>query len=161
MPVSSYPRVTVQGTGNGQNPQNGQALMIYNTTTGKYEAATSSTFSGGGGDATAANQTTQIGLATAGNANTSSIDTKLTTTNGNLNSIISNTNTTNQYLFDSNGNKTAAELLAAINTVIKDCKDLLTDIKNNQTNRTQKVTLTDGTTDNTFNGTSVEVHKTN
>ena len=161
MPVSSYPRVTVQGTGNGQNPQNGQALMIYNTITGKYEAATASTFAGGGGEATAANQATQIGLAVAGNGNTSSIDTKLTTTNNNLNSVISNTAQTASYLYDNVGSKTAAELLASIETVLKDCKTLLTDIKNNQTNRTQKVILTDGTTDNSFNGTSVEVHRTN
>jgi hypothetical protein len=59
MPVSSYPRVTVQGTGNAQNTQNGQALMVFNSSTGKYEAATAATFGGAGG-ATAANQTTQI-----------------------------------------------------------------------------------------------------
>jgi hypothetical protein len=56
MPVSSYPRVTVQGTGTPQNPQNGSALMVVNPSTGKYEAATAATFGGGGGDATAANQ---------------------------------------------------------------------------------------------------------
>lgn len=65
MPVSSYPRVTVQGTGTAQNTQNGSALMVVNPSTGKYEAATAATFSGGGGgDATAANQTSQINLAT-------------------------------------------------------------------------------------------------
>ena len=64
MAIGSYPRVTVQGTSNAQNPQNGYGLMIFNSTTGKYEAATAATFGGGGGggDATAANQTTQIGL---------------------------------------------------------------------------------------------------
>jgi len=56
MPVSSYPRVTVQGTGTPQNPQTGSALMVVNPSTGKYEAATAATFGGGGGDATAANQ---------------------------------------------------------------------------------------------------------
>jgi len=65
MPVSSYPRVTVQGTGTAQNTQNGSALMVVNPSTGKYEAATAATFGGGGGgDATAANQTSQINLAT-------------------------------------------------------------------------------------------------
>lgn len=83
MPVSSYPRVTVQGTGAAQNPQNGQALMILNPSTGKYEAATSSTFAGGGGgggDATAANQTTQINEA-------QSTNTKLDTANNTLGNI--------------------------------------------------------------------------
>lgn len=83
MPVSSYPRVTVQGTGAAQNPQNGQALMILNPSTGKYEAATSSTFAGGGGgggDATAANQTTQINEA-------QNTNTKLDTANNTLGNI--------------------------------------------------------------------------
>jgi hypothetical protein len=63
MAISSYPR-TIQ---NGQIAANGNAnsgvgLMLYNSTTGLYEAATPATFAGGGGggDATAANQTTQI-----------------------------------------------------------------------------------------------------
>jgi hypothetical protein len=61
MAIGAYPRTTVQGTGNSQNPQNGYGLMIFNATTQKYEAATAATFAaGGGGDATAANQTTQI-----------------------------------------------------------------------------------------------------
>jgi hypothetical protein len=72
MSVSSYPRVTIQGTGNLNNPQNGLGLMIYNPTSQRYEAATAATFGGGGGgggDATAANQTTQINLATTANNN--------------------------------------------------------------------------------------------
>ena len=64
MAISSYPR-TIQ---NGQIAANGNAnsgvgLMLYNSTTGLYEAATPATFAGGGGggwDATAANQTIQI-----------------------------------------------------------------------------------------------------
>ena len=65
MAISSYPRVAVQGSAANSNPQNGLSLMLLNSTTGQYEAATSSTFAGGGGDATAANQTTQIGLETS------------------------------------------------------------------------------------------------
>jgi hypothetical protein len=61
MAIGAYPRTTVQGTGNEQNTQSGYGLMIFNPATLKYEAATASTFAGGGGgDATAANQTTQI-----------------------------------------------------------------------------------------------------
>lgn len=65
MSINSYPRVTVQGTGPVNNPQNGQSLMVLNPSTGKYEAATTATFSGGGGggDATANNQNTQIDIA--------------------------------------------------------------------------------------------------
>jgi hypothetical protein len=46
MAISSYPRVTVQGTGNANNTQNGIALMVFNPTTNKYEAATAVTFGG-------------------------------------------------------------------------------------------------------------------
>jgi hypothetical protein len=62
MAISSYPR-TIK---NGQIAPNGSAnsgigLMLYNSSTGLYEAATPSTFGGvGAGGATAANQTTQI-----------------------------------------------------------------------------------------------------
>ena len=67
MAITSYPRVTIQGTGPSQNPPNGQGLMLLNPSTNKYEPATASTFSGGGGggDATSANQTTQINEAIA------------------------------------------------------------------------------------------------
>ena len=65
MAITSYPRVTIQGSGAAQNPQNGLGLMILNPSTGLYEAATAATFGGGGGagGATEANQTTQIQLA--------------------------------------------------------------------------------------------------
>lgn len=46
MAIGSYPRFAVQGTGNGQNIQNGTALMIFNTVTNRYEAVTEATFSG-------------------------------------------------------------------------------------------------------------------
>lgn len=76
MAIGAYPRTQVQGTGNGQNPQNGLSLMLYNASTQQYEAATSSTFAGGGGgDATAANQTTQITEAQTANSYLTSIDT--------------------------------------------------------------------------------------
>jgi len=69
MAIGSYPRVTVQGTSPSQNPQNGQSLMLLNPSTGQYESATASTFSGGGGggDATSANQTIQIAEAQTSN----------------------------------------------------------------------------------------------
>lgn len=68
MSIGSYPRVTVQGTGAANNIQNGLGLMVLNPSTGKYEAATAATFAGGGGgDATAANQTAQIDEAQTAN----------------------------------------------------------------------------------------------
>jgi hypothetical protein len=79
MAIGSYPRVTVQGTGNANNPQNGQGLMIFNPSTQRFEAATAATFAGGGGgggDATAANQTTQISVANTTNSILNSINSK-------------------------------------------------------------------------------------
>lgn len=93
MAVSAYPRTAVQGTGKDQNTQSGLSLMIYNTITGKYEAATASTFSGGGGgDATAANQVTQINEAQTANAYLTSIEsyTLSTAQNTSLSSTASN-----------------------------------------------------------------------
>lgn len=63
MAISSYPR-TIQ---NGQIATNGNAnagtgLMLWDSATNTYIAATPSTFSGGGGGATAANQATQIAI---------------------------------------------------------------------------------------------------
>lgn len=70
MAIGAYPRTQVQGTGNGQNPQNGLSLMLLNPSTQQYEAATATTFAGGGGggDATAANQSLQITEAQTTNA---------------------------------------------------------------------------------------------
>ena len=62
MAISSYPRTIKNGqiAPNG-NANSGVGLMLYNSSTGLYEAATPSTFGGvGAGGATAANQTTQI-----------------------------------------------------------------------------------------------------
>jgi hypothetical protein len=92
MAISSYPR-TIQ---NGQPATNGSAnsgvgLMLFDSATNQYIAATPSTFAGGGGggDATAANQTTQISLATLLNSNvanegnqTIQINNQLAATNG-------------------------------------------------------------------------------
>lgn len=79
MSIQSYPRTIVQDTGNGQITQNGLCLMIYNSTTNKYEAATAATFGGGGGgDATAANQVTQINLATTSDNYLNNIDVNIT-----------------------------------------------------------------------------------
>lgn len=95
MAIGSYPRVTVEGTGPSQNPQNGQGLMLLNPSTGLYESATASTFSGGGGgDATAANQATQI--------------TEAQTTNLGLGDISFFTQGTKDNLFDNDsGNSNA------------------------------------------------------
>jgi hypothetical protein len=91
MAITSYPRVTINGTSPSQNPPNGQGLMLLNPSTGLYEPATASTFSGGGGsDATASNQTIQIAEA----------------------------QTTNQFLFDGGAGLSVAQLaeLIRINT---------------------------------------------
>jgi hypothetical protein len=63
MAISAYPRTAIQGTPGAGNISNGLSLMLINPSTGNYEPATANTFSGGGGgggDATAANQSTQI-----------------------------------------------------------------------------------------------------
>lgn len=69
MAISSYPR-TIK---NGQIASNGDAnsgtgLMLWDSATNTYIAATPSTFAGGGGSATAANQTSQIALETTLNS---------------------------------------------------------------------------------------------
>jgi hypothetical protein len=70
MAIASYPR-TIQ---NGQTATNGNAnagtgLMLWDSATNSYIAATPATFTGGGGgDATAANQSTQIAEASSTNA---------------------------------------------------------------------------------------------
>jgi hypothetical protein len=110
MPISSYPRVTVQGTGTAQNTQNGSALMVVNPSTGRYEAATAATFSGGGGgggDATAANQTTQIEEAIA---QTSFLN-DVKNTNSNIETY---TNQTQTFLVDPASENTAGTLLGQI-----------------------------------------------
>ena len=114
MAIGSYPRVTVQGTGATNNIQNGLGLMVLNPSTSKYEAATAATFSGGGGgDATAANQASQISLATSLNAY--------------------------NFIFG----KGTAEYLNDQGFVLLDIKNLLTDIKNNQTTSVQKTQIVD------------------
>jgi hypothetical protein len=71
MAITSYPRVTIQGSGSGQNTPNGTGMMVLNPSTNKYEAATANTFNTvAAGGATASNQTT-------GNASLSSIDARL------------------------------------------------------------------------------------
>src|SRR6478735_1090792 len=65
MSITSYPRTTAQGTGNGKNIQSGYGVMLFDTATQKYVAATAATFGGvATGTATAANQVNQIGLET-------------------------------------------------------------------------------------------------
>jgi hypothetical protein len=128
MPISSYPRVTVQGTGTAQNTQNGSALMVVNPSTGQYEAATAATFGGGGGgDATAANQATQISLATSLNS---------------YNFIFGKG--TAEYLNDQGFVLLDIKnLLTDIKTLETDIKTLLTDIKNNQTTSVQTTQIVD------------------
>lgn len=115
MPVSSYPRVTVQGTGTPNNPQNGQALMIVNPITGKYEAATAATFAGGGGgDATAANQTTQINEAQTANSYLSSIESNTFSTSQNTSLGSTAANQTTQITEAQTANSKLTDLLAYI-----------------------------------------------
>lgn len=111
MAITSYPRVTIDGTSPSQNPPNGQGLMLLNPSTGLYEPATASTFSGGGGgDATSANQSTQIAEA----------------------------QTTNQYLLDSGSGNSVAQLAELIrintfeNNASKSVAELLYDTSKSQ-----------------------------
>jgi hypothetical protein len=76
MSIASYPR-TIQ---NGQIASNGNAnsgtgLMLWDSETNTYIAATPSTFAGISGGATAANQTTQIGYESTIATNTTTIAT--------------------------------------------------------------------------------------
>jgi len=102
MSIGSYPRVTVQGTGNAQNPSNGYGLMIFNPATSKYEAANSATFTGGD----PATETTLNSILTvlnqvltrltSINTSTTSIDTRLQNvlanqTNGNARVVLRDT----------------------------------------------------------------------
>jgi pyruvate-formate lyase-activating enzyme len=119
MAISAYPRVAVEGTTATNNPPNGQSLMLFNAITQEYEPATSATFSGGG-DATAANQTTQI--------------TEAITTNNSL-TVLNSSN----FIFG----KGNAEYLNDIQFVLLDIKNLLTDIKTQQTSSVQKTQLCD------------------
>jgi lipopolysaccharide export LptBFGC system permease protein LptF len=141
MAIGSYPRVTVQGTGATNNIQNGLGLMVLNPSTGKYEAATAATFAGGGGggDATAANQTTQINEAQ--------------TSNNYLSDVSTYTNLMQSYNIAYG--KPTAEYLNDIALTLIDIKNLLTDIKNNQTNATQKTQVVSST------GTSANVNESN
>ena len=69
MAISSYPRTIQNGQLAANGNQNaGTGLMLYDSASGTYIAATPSTFAGGGGSATAANQTSQIALETSLNA---------------------------------------------------------------------------------------------
>lgn len=65
MAISSYPRTIQVGQNaiNG-NSNSGTGLMLFDSTTNKYIAATPQTFSGGAGGATSANQDLQISVAT-------------------------------------------------------------------------------------------------
>jgi hypothetical protein len=124
MAISAYPRVAVEGTTAANNPPNGQSIMLFNSTTQKYEPATAATFGGGGGgggDATAANQSTQITEA-------QSTNTLINQTISNQAAQINEAQISNNYLNE--GGVSVASLLNLIYNTLKD-------IKNNQTNNTQ------------------------
>ena len=73
MAISSYPRTIQNGQIAANGSQNaGTGLMLYDSASGTYIAATPSTFNGAAGGATAANQTTQISLETTLNGLVSS-----------------------------------------------------------------------------------------
>lgn len=171
MAITSYPRVTIQGSGAAQNPQNGQGLMILNPSTGLYEAATAATFAGGGGgggDATAANQSTQITEAQTNNTILGGVETELqnlnnnTATSANQSTQINEAQATNSLLndvalytnlmqsYNIAYGKPAAEYLNdianntdQIENLLNDIKNLLTDIKSNQTTSVQKTQIVD------------------
>jgi hypothetical protein len=162
MAIGSYPRVIVQGTGATNNIQNGLGLMVLNPSTGKYEAATAATFSGGGGggDATAANQTEQIDIATESNSFLDSINNNGLYYDGTyaaqyLEQIRQYTESTSNSLIAYG--KPNAEYLNDIAMTLIDVKNLLTDIKNAQTNGNQRTVLQDSSgnlvsvTDNALN----------
>jgi hypothetical protein len=114
MAINSYPRVTVQGTGNVNNPQNGLGIMVWNTSTLRYELLTAQTFAG---LATAANQANQ---ATAANQTTmitalNSIITALNTVNTNLTTISGNQTSGNQKAIVTGSGGDAATLNGALN----------------------------------------------
>lgn len=140
MAISAYPRTAVQGTGAGTNKQNGLSLMLLNSTTGQYEAATSDTFAGGGGgDATAANQTIQINE--AGNTNT-----LLTTINNQIPLLA----TLQEQLNGNNSLNAIVGFLPALDTylysikaLIESSNNLLTEIRDNQMTGAQRVVITD------------------
>lgn len=114
MAIGAYPRTQVQGTGNGQNPQNGLSLMLLNPSNNKYEAATSTTFGGGGGDATAANQTTQINEAQTANSYLTSIESNTLSTAMNTSLLSTAANQTTQITEAQTSNTKLTDLLAYI-----------------------------------------------
>jgi len=75
MAISSYPRTIKNGqiASNG-NANSGTGLMLWDSATNTYIAATPSTFAGAAGGATAANQATQITEAQTGNSSLTNID---------------------------------------------------------------------------------------
>ncbi len=138
MAISAYPRVAVQGTTAANNPPNGQSLMLFNGTTQQYEPATAATFGGGGGggDATAANQSTQIIEAQTGN------------------NLLTTLNSSN-FIFG----KGTAEYLNDQFFILDEIKNLLKDIKIQQTNSVQKTQLVDaGGNSVSVTGTKLDVN---
>ena len=80
--ITSYPRVTIQGTGNTNNPQNGFGMMVWNTSTLRYELLTAQTF------LSIANQANQVNQINAFNNSTN---------NGILTDTCGNTNLTSTF----------------------------------------------------------------
>jgi hypothetical protein len=120
MAISAYPRTAVQGSTAASNPQNGLSLMLVNSSTGKYEPATSSTFSGGTGGATSDNQDIQIQAAEL--------------TNSRLIEPVSGFTVTQMVGF-------VNQLLNTISGQLSGIDSVLRDIKLNQTNGDARVVL--------------------
>lgn len=118
MAISSYPRTIQVGQNaiNG-NSNSGTGLMLFDSTTNKYIAATPQTFAGAAGGATAANQTTQINVANDANVFLSNLLTQIQDSNVYLASL------------DVNITNLLAEIISLNATILQ--------IRDNQTNQTQ------------------------
>jgi hypothetical protein len=107
MPIASYPRITLNTTGQTNNPRSGTGLAIFNQSTGQYVIADSSFFPINNGGL--ASETTL--LTRASEATLLSIGTK-----------IDSANTYNQNV-DTSGKFTLTETLSAIGS--GDCKQVV------------------------------------
>lgn len=120
MAISSYPR-TIK---NGQIASNGDAnsgtgLMLWDSATNTYIAATPSTFSaGGGGDATAANQSTQITEAILGNSKLQNIEDSNANIENDIQNIydLINNSTNGGVLTDTLANQVLSVTMTALTT---------------------------------------------
>jgi hypothetical protein len=101
MPIQNYPRFLTKASKTAQQLQSGLPIVGADGVSGDFNALKVNTdgsinvTGGGGGDATASNQTTQISLATTGNGSLSTIATNTTgiATASNQSTIITRLNT--------------------------------------------------------------------